>query len=361
MYRATLLFAACLTCLTCLAMGACLAVEPPESLEAPSAEAPSAAQLTTRLRTHAVMGADRSGDLRPEAAAILDAAAATDHAITRRDLEQLGLLAPRPAGALRAWAEPATIRVWRRRVDGSTASCSGRVDEIPFEDYVRGVLPHEWISSWEPESLKAGAVVIRTYAAWWVNRGGKYDCADLDDTTASQVYTDATKASTDAAVLATRQIYVVKDGELVFAEYSAENSDPTKFGVIEPHCTGRELFGHGRGTCQWGSQRWAKNDGKTFDWIVPHYYPGSELADLFDPVDPTQPDPPTGATPGTFEPAAGAGGADDPPDEPNGSVSGGCRTGGGGAGMGACAILLLGAFVCGKRRRDPRRRSRRLR
>src|SRR5689334_2330340 len=59
---------------------------------------------------------------------------------------------------------PATIRVWRRAVDGSTSSCSGRVDTIELEDYVKGVLPHEWVPAWHPEALKAGAIAIRTYA-----------------------------------------------------------------------------------------------------------------------------------------------------------------------------------------------------
>jgi hypothetical protein len=123
-----------------------------------------------------------------------------------------------------------------------------------------------------------GAVAIRTYAAAWIAAGGKYSCADLDDTTASQVYKDEFVAKTNVAVDATKGAFIVKDGALVFAEYSAENSDPTAFGVLEPYCTGRALNGHGRGTCQWGTQRWAKNEGRDEAWMAPHYYPGAELA-----------------------------------------------------------------------------------
>ncbi len=60
--------------------------------------------------------------------------------------------------------------------------------------------------------LKAGAVAIRTYAWYWVNAGGKYDCADIDDTTASQVYKDARVAdkvkaeSKNTAVLVDRPV-----------------------------------------------------------------------------------------------------------------------------------------------------------
>ena len=114
-----------------------------------------------RWRDGVALGADRSGDLRPLAHAILDAAdAAPERVLTTADLGALG------ATSAPALEPPLTIRVWRRGLDGSTASCSGRVDVIPFEQYVRGVLPHEWIRSWNPESLKAGAVAIRTYAAY---------------------------------------------------------------------------------------------------------------------------------------------------------------------------------------------------
>jgi hypothetical protein len=182
-----------------------------------------------------------------------------------------------PPGFAGTSALPKSIKVWRRGLDGSSASCSGRVDTIDFEDYVKGVLPHEWITSWDEESLKAGAVAIRTYAWYWVNAGGKYDCADIDDTTASQVYKDARVAKASQAVDDTRgQTVVTSTGAPVFAEYSAENSDPTKDGVSEPHCTGKALYGHGRGMCQWGTQRWALA-GKDYQFMVAHYYPGRTL------------------------------------------------------------------------------------
>src|SRR5262249_43648316 len=173
--------------------------------------------------------------------------------------------------------EPATIRVWRRKLDGSTSSCTGRVDVIAFEDYVKGVVPHEWLTSWDNRALEMGAVCARTFAGWWVRAGGKYPCADIDDTAASQVYTDGRVAKTDAAVERTRGAVVVKDGALVLAEYSAENGDPTAFGVDEPYCAGRAVNGHGRGVCQWGTQRWATNEGRDFRWMAAHYYPGATV------------------------------------------------------------------------------------
>jgi hypothetical protein len=233
--------------------------------------------LTERLRTGAIQGEDLSGDVRPEAIAILEAAAAADpRPLSLADVRGEGIA---PLTDV-AFEPPETIRVWRRRIDGSSASCSGRVDVIPFDQYVRGVLPHEWIPSWHEESLKAGAVAIRTYAAFHVASGGRYDCADVDDTTSTQVYKDEFLPETDAAVAATAGLYVVdENGALVLAEYSAENGDPTRFGVDEPLCSGRQVFGHGRGTCQWGSQRWATN-GRSFEQILTHYYPGSSVVDV---------------------------------------------------------------------------------
>jgi hypothetical protein len=302
-----------------------------------------AGELAERLATGARQGVDRSGDVRPSAHAILDQAAAWD----ARRRGALTLAEARAPDVAFAFTVPATIRVWRRRLDGSTMSCVGRVDEIPFETYVSGVLPHEWIASWEAEALAAGAVAIRTYAAFWVNAGGKYDCADVDDTTATQVYEDEFHPATDAAVAATAGLYLVRDDSLVFAEYSAENGDPTADGVAEPLCAGLEVFGHGRGTCQWGTQRWAK-DGKTFDWIALHYYPGAALVGA-------EPAPPIGratlATDVVFPTA-------EDPASPDGDLGGsgllGCAVAGPGAGSGAggdaCAMLLFGALLWRRRR-----------
>lgn len=177
---------------------------------------------------------------------------------------------------------PESIRLYRRGNENN--SCTGRVEVIPLEEYVRGVVPHEWIPSWHIESLKAGAIAARSYAAGWIVRGGKYDCADLDDTTRSQVYRDDRNANGDAAVAATTGEVIVRDGQIVTTEYSAENGDPTEFGVDEPLCTGRERFGHGRGMCQWGTQRWATQRGQTYDWMIEHYFPGAGVGCGVEPV-----------------------------------------------------------------------------
>ena len=181
-------------------------------------------------------------------------------------------------------APPATIRIWRRALDAAASSCVGRVDVIPFEEYVKGVLPHEWIPSWHAESLEAGSLAIRTYAWNWIANGGKFDCADLDDTTRSQVYADDWLDVTNAAVGATTGEVVVRGDTMVSGEYSAENSSPTADGIDDRPCVGHALAGHGRGMCQWGSQRWALM-GQTHVWIAQHYWPGATIAGGTPPLD----------------------------------------------------------------------------
>jgi hypothetical protein len=266
-----------MVCTAAVAAAACAGDPPPPEVDGiPPGEVPA--------RWHLGLGLDEdtSGDLRPEALAIID-----DHENGEDDTGGGGGGGPGLNAA--TWVPPTTIRVWRRGLDHSTASCSGRVDVIAIETYVKGVLPHEWIRSWHGESLKAGAIAIRTYAASWVANGGKYTCADVDDTTASQVYKDERFAVTDAAVDATAGAYVMKNGGPVFAEYSAENGNPTAHGVSEPVCAGKTRNGHGRGTCQWGTQRWASQQSKTATWLMEHYYPGATVQRPDAP-----PPPPTG-------------------------------------------------------------------
>jgi SpoIID/LytB domain protein len=53
---------------------------------------------------------------------------------------------------------------------------------IPFEDYLKGVVPREMPASWHPEALKAQAIAARTYADSYK------DIALIDDTIKYQVY-----------------------------------------------------------------------------------------------------------------------------------------------------------------------------
>lgn len=217
-------------------------------------------------------------------------------------------------GAVAALVEvPAVIRVWRSSQSGALAPSAGNgwadnscnpavtVETLPLEEYVRGVVPHEWIPTWHAESLAAGAIAARTYAVRWALRGGRWDCADVDDGTVTQVYRSTRTDSGNTAVAATEGLVVTRDGAVITTEFSAENSDPTANGVDDPTCTGTTLFGHGRGMCQWGTQRWATgvcanapcdfgalgSGPKDHLWMVEHYFPGSDVEEGYsEPVAP---------------------------------------------------------------------------
>lgn len=179
---------------------------------------------------------------------------------------------------------PTSIRV------GRTCSCNScsTVVTVSMETYVKRVLPSEWISGWNAESLKAGAIAIRSYGAWYVYHpiSSSYD---ICDTTCCQKYTTTQYTSTNNAVDATAGLYLVDGNDNIMrAEYSAENNDSTGadgcgncYTTNKPSdgiclsdsvCCGTTKNGHGRGMCQWGSQRWAANRGMGYQWIVNHYY-----------------------------------------------------------------------------------------
>ena len=86
---------------------------------------------------------------------------------------------PDPARTLQALggaediALPETIRV---RVTGYPICDTGRaytVEVIDFKEYVKHVLPNEWVPSWPWESLRSGAMAAKMYAWYWIAQVGK--------------------------------------------------------------------------------------------------------------------------------------------------------------------------------------------
>lgn len=155
----------------------------------------------------------------------------------------------------------------------------GRIDTIPFEEYIKRVVPHESPLSYPMEALKAQAIAARTYA--W-----RYVLADPDapfhvnDTTAHQYMCDSMYATTNEAVDATAGQHLTIDGELVAALFSAENASPTKqnaYGhlalsaVDDPLSFGTRRRGHGQGYSQVGGRRLAEAGWGYID-ILLHYY-----------------------------------------------------------------------------------------
>ncbi|MFI0485318.1 SpoIID/LytB domain-containing protein [Actinomadura sp. 9N215] len=155
---------------------------------------------------------------------------------------------------------PTTILVYR--------SSLNRVDRVPFKDYVRNVLPNEWITSWPNESLKAGAMAVKNYGWYWALHSTRKTsdgrCFDVYDTTSSQVYRPGSaKASTDAAVNATWGTRMTRGGKILQSQYC---STETACGA----------WVDGDWMSQYGSRDKA-NAGWGYARILTHYYDGIAL------------------------------------------------------------------------------------
>jgi hypothetical protein len=121
---------------------------------------------------------------------------------------------------------PATIRVARTGVklcDDWVAQ--GRpvlyVEQVDFKEYVKNVLPNEWIARWHPEALRAGAMAAKHFA-WYkilTQVRAPYG-ADVVDNTCDQYYVPNSQyASTNAAVDDTWNYVMHRGGELFNIHY----------------------------------------------------------------------------------------------------------------------------------------------
>jgi SpoIID/LytB domain protein len=93
-----------------------------------------------------------------------------------------------------------------------------------MEDYVRGVVPREAITSWHQAALRAQAVAARSYAAYKMQTplSTQYE---LCDTTACQVYggAGAEVASTNLATARTAGQIRTYQGKPALTEFSSSN------------------------------------------------------------------------------------------------------------------------------------------
>src|SRR5256884_4872652 len=144
-----------------------------------------------------------------------------------------------------------------------------------LDTYVKNGLDDEWFSSWNAESLKAGAIAYRSYGVYYVYHPltANYD---ICNTTSCQVNDPTDSAtSTNNAVNATTGMIVTDStgNNPFFAEYAAENNDSfcaDSFIVSpsanlpcmsDPDDAGQTFTGHVRGMCQWGANQLASKQG----------------------------------------------------------------------------------------------------
>ncbi|XVQ11603.1 SpoIID/LytB domain-containing protein [Spirillospora sp. CA-255316] len=156
---------------------------------------------------------------------------------------------------------PTTILVYRVSLN--------RVDRVPFKTYVKDVLPNEWVPSWPRESLRAGAMAVKSYGWYWALHSTRKtpsgQCFDVYDNTSSQVYKPGSAtASTSAAVDATWGTRMTRGGKILQAQYCATTT-----------ACGAWVTG------DWMSQNGSRdraNAGWTYSRILTSYYSGIVLS-----------------------------------------------------------------------------------
>ncbi|MCF6092749.1 SpoIID/LytB domain-containing protein [Microaerobacter geothermalis] len=104
------------------------------------------------------------------------------------------------------------------------------INELPFEEYLYGVVGSELATGWPLESLKVQAVIARTYA---LGLGNKYGIAHLSDTTFEQAYKGFTVEGEDIrrAVDSTRGEVITYNGKLSATYYYSNAGGMTAGGI----------------------------------------------------------------------------------------------------------------------------------
>jgi Stage II sporulation protein len=175
---------------------------------------------------------------------------------------------------------PTTIRVLEYGAhDANGRGIAGTekgVTTVSFRDYVRDVLPSEWVHTWPQDSLRAGAVAVKTYG-WFMGNGGRQgswqgQCFDVrDDITYQRYIPGSRKPETDQAIAATWDTTATRDGAIFLASFQR-----TLTGNTSEACgAGRTTFPNTMS--QYGSRQCA-DGGSGWQQILTTYYPGIQLS-----------------------------------------------------------------------------------
>lgn len=173
-------------------------------------------------------------------------------------------------------AEPSAVRVAiRENNPNGEPDPRGRivwVQTVPFETYCKDVLPNEWMPSWDPEALKAGAMAIKMFAWFHHLHPVTIDgfTFDVDNTTNFQAFRYLTgQPETNRAVEAVRNYaYVKPSGEIIELNYRAGYQDNANW-----------QYRNAQKMAQWGTEYWAKQ-GRTYIQILQFYYIDRELRSI---------------------------------------------------------------------------------
>jgi hypothetical protein len=164
----------------------------------------------------------------------------------------------------------------------------GQLEEMPLEEYLKGVVPTEMGLQKPLEALKAQAIAARSYAV--TTRRHARDSFDVCTTTHCQAWKpDNRHPDCDQAVDETAGQIVTERGRIVGTPFfghcdgRTRNSEDVWSGIlaycrsVDCICGQTTLHGHGVGMCQQGAVAMARQ-GATAQDILRHYYTGIEIA-----------------------------------------------------------------------------------
>lgn len=162
------------------------------------------------------------------------------------------------------------------------------INNVPLEDYIRGVVPAEMPSSWAFEAHKAQAIAARSYALANLGKRAAFGY-DLKDTPEDQAYNGASAetADTNAAVEETNGIVLTYNMKVINAYYSASAGGQTNvnsWGSNLPYLRSVPSFdenvkknGHGVGMSQHGANNLAKQGYNAYQ-ILQYFYKDVKFA-----------------------------------------------------------------------------------
>lgn len=172
---------------------------------------------------------------------------------------------------------------------GSTVTL---INDLPLEDYLKGVVPSEMPSKWNEEALKAQAIAARSYAVATKN-AGKHGSKGFDvlDTTADQAYggASAEKTTTSKAVDDTKGIVLVQNKKVLPTYYHSSSGGQTKVWAggsnflqsVPSFDDGMKKNGHGVGMSQYGANNLAQQGYNAYQ-ILDYFYKDFKFARLSD-------------------------------------------------------------------------------
>lgn len=156
------------------------------------------------------------------------------------------------------------------------------INNVPLEDYLKGVVPSEMPSSWATEAHKAQAIAARSYALANLGKRARYGY-DLKDTPEDQAYggASAETADTNYAVEQTKGIVLTYNMKVINAYYSASAGGQTNtnsWGSNLPYLRSVPSFddnvkknGHGVGMSQHGANNLEKQGYNAYQ-ILQYFY-----------------------------------------------------------------------------------------